>query len=94
MFSMKFFLYTNIVDFLWNYQVVVAQWLARRLATGEVPGSNPGKGKNLLISDKKKIQARIAQLVAYRLGTGEVSGSSSSKGKNFSVKISNWIVQI
>ena len=33
------------------YQVVIAQWLARRLATGEVPGSNPGKGENLLISD-------------------------------------------
>ena len=34
-----------------NYQVVIAQWLARRLATGEVPGSNPGKGENLLISE-------------------------------------------
>ena len=34
-------------------QVVIAQWLARRLATGGgvVPGSNPGKGENLLISD-------------------------------------------
>ena len=31
-------------------QVVIAQWLARRVATGEVPGSNPGKGENLLIS--------------------------------------------
>ena len=29
-------------------QVVIAQWLARRLATGEVPGSNPGKGDNLI----------------------------------------------
>ena len=32
-------------------QVVMAQWLARRLAIGEVPGSNPGEGENLLISD-------------------------------------------
>ena len=40
------------------------------------------------------IQARIAQLVAYRLGTGEVPGSNPGKGENFSVKISNWIVQI
>ena len=31
--------------------VVIAQWLARRLANGEVPGSNPGKGEDLLISD-------------------------------------------
>ena len=29
-------------------QVVIAQWLARRLAAGEVLGSNPGKGENLL----------------------------------------------
>ena len=34
-------------------QVVIAQLLARRLATVEVLGSNPGKGENLLISDKK-----------------------------------------
>ena len=34
-----------------GYQVVIAQWLARRLPTGEVPGSNPGKGEDLLISD-------------------------------------------
>ena len=41
-----------------NYQVVIAQWLARRLATGdkrlatgEVLGSNPSKEDNLLISD-------------------------------------------
>ena len=40
------------------------------------------------------IQARIAQLVAYRLGTGEVPGSNPGNGENFSVKISNWIVQI
>ena len=32
-------------------QVVIAKWLARRLATGEVPGSNLGKGENLLIAD-------------------------------------------
>ena len=32
-------------------QVAIAQWLARRLATGEVLGPNPGKGENLLISD-------------------------------------------
>ena len=32
-------------------KVIIAQWLARRLATGEVPGSNPYKGDNLLISD-------------------------------------------
>ena len=40
------------------------------------------------------IQARIAQLVAYQLGTGEVRGSNPSKDDNFSVKISDWIVQI
>ena len=34
-------------------QVVIAQWLAWRPATGEVPGLNPGKGENLLISDQK-----------------------------------------
>ena len=33
------------------YQVVIAQWLARWLATREVPGSNPSKRDNLLISD-------------------------------------------
>ena len=30
---------------------VIAQWLARRLATREVLSSNPGKGDNFLISD-------------------------------------------
>ena len=40
------------------------------------------------------IQARIAQLVAYWLGSGEVPGSNPGKAENFSVKISNWIVQI
>ena len=48
---------------------------------------------DFLIS-KIDIQARIAQLVAYRLGTGEVPGSNPGKGENFSVKLSNWIVQI
>ena len=33
------------------HQVIIAQWLVQRLATGEVPGSNPTKGDNLLISD-------------------------------------------
>ena len=32
-------------------QIVIAQWFVRRLITGEVPGSNPSKGDNLLISD-------------------------------------------
>ena len=32
-------------------QVVIAQWLARQLATGVVPGSNPNMGDKLLISD-------------------------------------------
>ena len=32
-------------------QVVIAQWLAWRLATVEIPGSNPGTTENLLISD-------------------------------------------
>ena len=32
-------------------QVIMAQWLARQLTTGEVPGSDPGKDDNLLISD-------------------------------------------
>ena len=27
-------------------QVIIGQWLARRLATGEVLGSNSGKGEN------------------------------------------------
>ena len=32
-------------------QVIIAQWLASRLATGEFPGSNPIKGDNSSISD-------------------------------------------
>ena len=35
-------------------QVVIVQWLAWQLATGEVPGSNPSKGDNSLISDLKE----------------------------------------
>ena len=31
------------------YQVVIAQWLAWRLATRDVPGSNPVKGDFVLI---------------------------------------------
>ena len=34
-------------------QAVIAQWLAWRLATIEVPGSNSGKGESLLISEYK-----------------------------------------
>ena len=26
-------------------KIIIAQWLARRFATGEVPGTNPGKGE-------------------------------------------------
>ena len=32
-------------------KVVIAQWSAQQLETGEVPGSNPGNRDNLLISD-------------------------------------------
>ena len=32
-------------------RVIIAQWLARLLTTAEVPGSDTGKGENLLISD-------------------------------------------
>ena len=42
---------TIISQFVGTNQVVIAQWLAQRLATREVPGSNPGKGENLLISE-------------------------------------------
>ena len=41
----------NVNLFSVQYKVVIAQWLALQFATGEVPGSNPGLGKNLLISD-------------------------------------------
>ena len=34
-------------------QDVIAQWLAQQLATREIPGLNPSKGDNLLISDKE-----------------------------------------
>ena len=41
--SQIFVLWTLYFD-----QVVIAKWLARQLATGEVPVSNPGKGDNLI----------------------------------------------
>ena len=47
---------SDIQENLWIYlldQVIIAQWVGWQLATGEVPGSNPGKGENLLISDLK-----------------------------------------
>ena len=37
--------------FVEKYQVVIAQWLSQWLAAGDVPGSNPSKGNNLIISD-------------------------------------------
>ena len=44
------FIITVTLNFFINfhtiYQVIIAQWLARQLATGETPGSNPGKGVN------------------------------------------------
>ena len=33
-------------------QVVIAQWLAQRLATGAVLGSSPGKGDNTICGEK------------------------------------------
>ena len=39
----------------YKYQVVIAQWLAQQLPTRVVPGSNPAKGENLLISDKRNL---------------------------------------
>ena len=42
---------TSSVQYYDAHQVVIAQWLARRLATGVVWGSDPGKGYYLLISD-------------------------------------------
>ena len=48
-----FFIQIYSASNLLSYQVVIAQWLARPLASKEVHGSNPGKGKNLLISDLK-----------------------------------------
>ena len=44
----------NILHLLYNiklvhmYQVLIAQWSAWRLATGDVPGSNLGKEDNLI----------------------------------------------
>ena len=49
---------------------------------------------NCFDGDLMIIQARRAHFVAYRLGTGEVPGSNPGKGEHFSVKISNWIIQI
>ena len=46
-----------------GYQVIKAQWLACRLATGEVPGSNRGKG--LLNLNKKKFLIGILILTWY-----------------------------
>ena len=37
-----------------SYQVVIPQWLARRLATWVVPGSNPGKGVLLILNKKER----------------------------------------
>ena len=39
---------------LYSYQVTLAQWLARRLATGEDLGSNSGKGENNKTMNKKE----------------------------------------
>ena len=43
--------YANITR-LSSKQVVLAEWLARRLATGEVPRLDPGKGDNFLTNGK------------------------------------------
>ena len=59
---------------------------------GQTKHSNFSFFNNIL--SLKAIQARIAQLVAYWLGTGKVPGSNPGKGENFSLKLSNWIVQI
>ena len=34
---------------LWGIQARIAQLVAYRLATGEVPGSNPSKGENFSV---------------------------------------------
>ena len=44
---------------------MVSTWLA----TGEVPGSNLGKGENLLISEKKEIYSLSFQLIVLVLST-------------------------
>ena len=36
------------MEAFWILQVVIAKWLARWLATGEVLGSNPGMGENVI----------------------------------------------
>ena len=43
-----FHLFKNSIKSFQNYQVIIAQWLAWWLATGEVPGSNRDKGDNLI----------------------------------------------
>ena len=68
-FSKRFWLL--YVNFLWNQikinkietstfdhlnQVVIAQWLAWKNVIGNVLGSNPGKGDNILISDWRKFE--------------------------------------
>ena len=52
-----------------GYQVIIAQWLVRQLATGVVPGSNPGKGGNLLISDIKRnlINLNLNTILVFEL---------------------------
>ena len=43
-------------------QVIIAQWLARRLANGEVLGSNPGKEKYLINSNLSTIIVWVYEL--------------------------------
>ena len=50
--------WTHLADPHWELYIVAgvhnlieAHWLAWQLATEEVPGSNPSKGENLLISE-------------------------------------------
>ena len=42
------------IQWTFNLPIKFSQWLAWRLATGKVPGSNPGNGENLLFSDERK----------------------------------------
>ena len=37
------------IDLFWFIQARIAQLVALRLDTGEVPGSNPGKGQNFSV---------------------------------------------
>ena len=52
-YGMSFLHIINFESNCWIHQVIIAQRLARLLATGEVLGSNPGKEENLLKSDLK-----------------------------------------